>query len=218
MRGLQPYTYAFHLFVPRLKVSRSFNYLYPPDSLPNQIFAGINYAKKAEDSGAASETSPGEGLEPIIIPSDESSPNQQQQHQQQQQQQQKTRAESTAATAATALGIKVAPVTFAWCLHAYVLTRAGAQRLVSLLPVTAPADIFVGSLLAATDGGLPRLTGRAVLPVLATAGGPNAAGGDIVSSGTNRAGVADGFIKGMMDATVRWVVGGGKKKNDSSTE
>eukprot|EP00903_Cladosiphon_okamuranus_P011168 g10541.t1 len=108
------------------------------------------------------------------------------------------------ASAAEALGLQVAPVTFAWGLHAYLLTRDAAARLVDHLPVSAPADIFVGSFLAATDSGRPMLAGRAVLPALATtpggagagAGGCGATGigdaGDVVSTGTCRSGVAHG--------------------------
>lgn len=113
---------------------------------------------------------------------------------------------SASDSAAKALGLRVAPVTFAWGLHAYLLTRGAATRLVDHLPVSAPADIFVGSFLAATDSGRPILSGRAVLPALATtpagegsggaaaAGGATAGGdfGDVVSSGTRRAGVAHG--------------------------
>ncbi len=111
-----------------------------------------------------------------------------------------------ALTAATALGLHIAPVTFAWGLHAYLLTRAAATRLVDSLPVSAPADIFVGSFLAATDSGRPMLAGRAVLPALATTAGAagveegGSAGpgvavgdlGDVVSPATRRAGVAHG--------------------------
>ncbi|CAM9306443.1 unnamed protein product, partial [Pylaiella littoralis] len=124
--------------------------------------------------------------------------------------------------AAAALGLTLAPVTFAWGLHAYLLTRAAAARLVDNLPVSAPADIFVASFLSATDSGRPMLTGRAVLPALATtptapgvvqaevaaaaaaaaavaaAAGDGESGGaigdvgDVVSVGTRRAGVAHG--------------------------
>lgn len=105
---------------------------------------------------------------------------------------------STAAAAepdapASALGIKIAPVTFAWCLHAYLLTRAAARKLVKNMPVSAPADIFVASLMSATDGRPPTLTARAVLPVLATSGGVGAPPGDVSSSGTRRAGAVDGI-------------------------
>eukprot|EP00752_Nemacystus_decipiens_P003624 g3341.t1 len=125
-------------------------------------------------------------------------------------------------TAAEALGLHVAPVTFAWGLHAYLLTRAAAAVLVDHLPVSAPADIFVGSFLAATDSGRPMLAGRAVLPALATTpaggGGGGAAAaaagggavtvggvtgtgevGDVVSVGTRRAGVAHGVWFGRRE-------------------
>lgn len=117
-------------------------------------------------------------------------------------------APSTPSPAAT-LGLNVAPVTFAWGLHAYLLTRAAAARLVDNLPVSAPADIFVASFLAGTDSGRPVLAGRAVLPALATtaggpaegeAGGDEDAGGDVgdvVSVGTRRAGVAHGVWAGF---------------------
>ena len=57
------------------------------------------------------------------------------------------------------------------------------------MPVSAPADIFVASFLSATDNRRPILAGRAVLPAIATVG---PALGDVVSSGTRRAGAADG--------------------------
>ncbi|CAM9213148.1 unnamed protein product [Ectocarpus sp. 6 AP-2014] len=117
-----------------------------------------------------------------------------------------------AAAAATALGLVVAPVTFAWGLHAYLLTRPAATRLSNSLPVSAPADIFVASMLTSTDSGRPVLAGRAVLPALATTAGCGGAGeaalaaalgggggadddesvGDVVSTGTRRAGAANG--------------------------
>ncbi|CAM9301057.1 unnamed protein product [Ectocarpus sp. 12 AP-2014] len=117
-----------------------------------------------------------------------------------------------AAAAATALGLVVAPVTFAWGLHAYLLTRPAAARLANSLPVSAPADIFVASMLTSTDSGRPVLAGRAVLPALATTAGAGGTGeaalaaalgggggaavdenvGDVVSTGTRRAGAANG--------------------------
>lgn len=111
----------------------------------------------------------------------------------------------------------MAPITFAWGLHAYLLTRDAAARLVDHLPVSAPADIFVGSFLAATDCSRPILAGRAVLPALATApGGAAAAGagggtdvGDVVSIGTRRAGVAHGVWLGLSGRPAP-VDGGGK--------
>lgn len=98
-------------------------------------------------------------------------------------------------TPATDLGLKVAPVTFAWCLHAYFLTREGAKRLVARMPVSAPADIFVASFLAGADNTRPALAGRAVLPAIATVP-PEGVGGDVESSGTRRAGAVDGLFKG----------------------
>lgn len=136
-------------------------------------------------------------------------------------------APTTTTTAAEKLGLHVAPVTFAWGLHAYLLTRAAAARLVDHLPVSAPADIFVGSFLAATDSARPMLAGRAVLPAIATtaggeggggaaaAGGVTAVGdvGDVVSIGTRRAGVAHGVwfgrLKGKNVAPVEGEADGG---------
>lgn len=179
-------------------------------SLPQQIFAGIKKSTAAGEvtdavtnpgSSAAAVSAAGQDtgrvgshdeVDVLVVPPRNPtsiSPSQRQQEG-------ANEAEKEQPTvAAEAPSMKVVPVTFAWCLHAYILTRVGAQRLVSLLPVYAPVDIFVASLLSATDGGVPRLTGRAVLPVLASAGGANAPGGDVVSSGTNRAGVADGGKK-----------------------
>ncbi|CAM9706043.1 unnamed protein product [Discosporangium mesarthrocarpum] len=65
----------------------------------------------------------------------------------------------------------VAHVTFAWRLHAYLLTRSAAETLVANMPVSAPADIFVGSMLGGTVGGAElagKLNGVACLPRLAT--------------------------------------------------
>lgn len=83
--------------------------------------------------------------------------------------------------------LKVATVTYAWCLHAYLLTREGAKQLISRMPVSAPADIFVASFLTGTDSGRPVLAGRAVLPAIAKASPGN---GDVKSLVALRAGGA----------------------------
>ncbi|CAN0013444.1 unnamed protein product [Laminaria digitata] len=174
---------------------KNWDIIYLGHILPNQIMAGISYAASSKATAAAEG---GDGDEaspdgPVLgtLPGS-SSPRAAAAT---------TTADTTATTTATtaaataaaeaeSLGLKIAPVTFAWCLHAYLLTREGAERLATRVPVTAPADIFVASFLSATDNRRPVLAGRAVLPAIATAG---PAGGDVVSSGTLRAGAADGI-------------------------
>lgn len=146
--------------------------------MPKQIYDGIKNVKRVEKAAADgsnkgdAEGAAGGGEAGVPAPGVENGP--------------------PSPSMATALGIKIAPVTFAWCLHAYILTRAAARKLVKNLPVSAPTDIFVASLLSATDGRPPKLTARAVLPVLATSGGIDAPLGDVVSGGTRRAGAVDG--------------------------
>lgn len=115
--------------------------------------------------------------------------------------------------------LKVATVTYAWCLHAYLLTREGAKQLVSRMPVSAPADIFVASFLTGTDNGRPVLAGRAVLPAIAKASPGN---GDVKSLVALRAGGATfdmvrGF-SGFGKASKKKGSRGGKESGGVETE
>ena len=181
--------------------------LIPRTSLPKQIVFGIAHAQ------SKAEKSPVPENDPKDVPDDARDKARDGARNDPPQVSGVTALSATGAesTSAGERGLKVPAVTYAWCLHAYLLTRDGARQLVSRMPVSAPADIFVASFLTGTDSGRPILTGRVVLPAIVKA---SPGKGDVESLVTLRAGGAsEGMVRGLSGVGKALTGKRGKKTN-----